>query len=202
MAEIAGFNQLLAYMSEADVFSGVLPFLLSYIVFFLVMQRLPLLNGDENDLDAQKYSALISLILAFFVANFLTQNPMYQSFFSNYLGTIMIGMVGILGVMVMLELTGYDVTDWHQPGFGILILAGAIAAFFVSGGVTAYIPGDELPNLAGAGEAFNYLLESGLIWLIVIGGVVLWASSSNKDSERRHLFPILYGNDGGDGSGE
>lgn len=194
---VAGFEQLLNYMAQADFFTGVLPFLLSYIVIFLGVQRLPIIE-DSDQIDARKYSALISIILAFFVANFLVQNPVYQSFFSEYIGRIVIGMVGILGFMVLVGLLGWGMTDIRAPFMGLIVVLLAVVAFGISGGVSAFIPNTTIPflemNLQG-------LFDSGLIWLLIIGAVLYWVTKepSSSDKDANYWFGL---NPGSSGNGE
>lgn len=184
MATVTGFNQLLQAMANADFFTGILPFLLTYIITFLAVQRLPLLK-EKDAADKRKFSALISIIIAFFVANFLVQNPAYQAFFSAYLGRIVIGMVGILGFLVLVGLIGWDMGNVKKPLMGAVLIFFAVAAFGLSGGVFAFIPESQLP-LVGMTlrEMFRFTIESGLIWLIVIGAALYWVTSEGGDSER------------------
>lgn len=169
-------------MASADFFTGILPFLLTYLVAFLAMQRLPLLDGND-DVDTKKFSALISIIIAFFVANFLVQNPVYQSFFSEYLGRVVIGMVGILGFLILVGMIGWDLDKIQEPFMGIVLVFFAVAAFFVSDGIYAFIPSSTIPLIGvSLQEMFRFTIDSGLIWLIVIGAALVWVSSEDKDS--------------------
>lgn len=202
---VTGFNQLLQTMANADFFTGILPFLLTYLVTYLALQRVPLFQKDDELVEnADRFVALISIIIAFFVANFLVQNPVYQSFFSEYLGRLAIGLVGILGFMVLIGLIGWNMDKIRKPLMGTIIVVFAVAAFGLSGGLFAFLPQSQLPLLGMTiRETFNFVFESGLIWLLVIGAALFWVTGdSDSDSDMGRFFaPVIPQNNSGD-SGE
>ncbi len=179
---VTGFNQLLQTMASADFFTGILPFLLSYVLFFLAIKKLNLMGsvGEDNE---TKFAALISIILAFFVANFIVQNPIYASYFTEYTGRIAIGLIGLLGFMIFVSFVGWEMEDFRRLGFAAVIVIGTIAAFALSGGAFAFIPQAQLPFVSMTlVELVNFTFESGLIWLIAIGAALYWVTSEPSDS--------------------
>lgn len=180
---VAGFEQLLNYMAQADFFTGILPFLLSYIVFFLALKKVPIMDQADN----KNFRALLAIIFAFFVANFLVSNPVYQSFFSAYFGRLAIGMIGIFGFMALLAfLPGVKLDNLGTvPVLAFVAVLIVIASFTLAGGTSVYLPGVEftLPMVGVTlGEVINFTMQSGLIWLLVIAGALYWVTSDDSGS--------------------
>ncbi|MFB6147645.1 MAG: hypothetical protein ABEJ66_02065, partial [Candidatus Nanohaloarchaea archaeon] len=128
MAGPGSFTQLLNTLAQADFFIGVLPFLLSYLVFYSVLEQVPVIKEKDN------FPALIAIIFGFFTSYFLIQNPAYQMFFVNYLGTLTTGMIGILGLFVLLGLTGMPEEYFTKNALAVLSVIVVAVAFTVSGG--------------------------------------------------------------------
>ncbi len=169
-------------MAQQDFFTGIFPFLLSYIIFFLALQKTPIFSEQEN----KRYSALVAVIFAFFVSYAVVMNPVYQEFFHSYLSSIVIGMVGLLGFLVFLTfIPGFDLDNAGARGLVALVVLGSFAAFIFSGGMSAFIPVDVgLPGLEyGLAEVLDYIFESGLIYLIIIGAALAWVTSDGGDGD-------------------
>lgn len=175
---VGGFNVILESMAQADFFSGVLPFLISYVLFYFTMKQLPLF--DENN---EKVAGIVSIAAAFYVARFITVNAVYQQFFVRYFGTLTLGIIGILGLMMLMAMMGWNVGDWNpgnRPYLAGLMALIAIAAFTVSGGLFAFVPSG-----AGSGVLAALLnivavgLETGLVWILLVLGVVAWVAASD-----------------------
>lgn len=176
-----GFTNLLQIMADQGFFSGLLPFVVTYVLFFLTLKRIPLFKENEDD---NRFAAILSVVFAFFVAQFLVNNPVYQQFFVQYLGTIAITVVGMLGLLVVLAFIGLDVGTDDDPGKGIygIILTGiVILAFFITGGGQLFIP-ENLGNQQ-IEQLISSTVESGLIWVIVVAGIIYWTlKDSSGDS--------------------
>lgn len=185
----AGFSNLIQSMMQQDIFTLVLPFLLSYIVFFLALQRVPVLKEAESD--TNKFSALIALIFAFFVAYFLTLNPQYQSFFPAYIGRIVIGLIGILGLATIVAFVTTDSDYLKSPLMMIIILIIVISAWTMSGGALAFLPETALPVIGlSIADIGNMLFDNGIIYLVVIGVALYWVSNEG-DSEDRDVADAI-----------
>jgi O-antigen ligase len=177
---VGGFNVILESMAQADFFSGVLPFLISYVLFYFTMKQLPLF--DENN---EKVAGIVSIAAAFYVARFITVNAVYQQFFVQYFGTLTLGIIGILGLLMLLAMMGWDWSDFDSTGKsvvgGIMGLI-AIAAFTVSGGLSAFIPSGTGSGIWTAVlNAVAIGLETGLVWIILVIGVVAWVVASSDN---------------------
>lgn len=181
-----GFSSLIQSMVQQDIFTLVLPFLLSYIVFFLALQRVPVLK-DANS-DTNKFAALIALIFAFFVAYFLTLNPQYQGFFPAYLGRITIGLIGILGLATVVAFVTNDSDYLESPMMMIIILIIVLSAWTMSGGAFAFLPETALPVIGlSIADIGHLLFDNGIIYLIVIGVALYWVSNEGDDSDDRDI---------------
>lgn len=192
-----GFNTVLQSMAEADFFTGILPFLLVYVLFQAALKNVPVVE----DMDARNKN-LISIIFAFFVSYFLVVNPVYQSFFVDYFGRVAIGLVGILGLMVLLGFVGWDASKIQSPLMVIIVLIMVLGAWTMSGGAFAFLPESALPVLGiSISEIGNILFENGIIYLIVIGVALYWVSGeadkedSNNNADNIDKLNKLLGLD-------
>lgn len=199
MAAATGFNQVLETMAQADFFTGILPFLVSFIVFYVTLKNLPILKGLDDD---SNLSALLAVLFAFFVARFLMVNPLYQTFFVDYFGRITIGLIGLLGLMILLTFVGWEPGNGDGlpvPIITLLALLAVVGAFGISNGFFAFIPANSLPfvgvSLQTLAEAF---VNSGLIYLVIIGGAIAWAIADSDDSDdddwQDHFLKFLGAN--------
>jgi len=180
-AGAAGFSTLLETMAQLDFFTLVLPFILSYVVFLFALRKVPLFQ-DENDEPEKGIPEIIAVISAFFAAQFIAANPWYQTFFVDYFGRITIGVIGILGLMILLGLIGLDFNIFTNPAMVLVMIAVVGAAFTASGGF-----GPPVFNL-DAGlltDAVGILIDTGLIWLVVIGGVIAYTSAEDDGGDGR-----------------
>lgn len=180
---VGGFNAILESMAQADFFSGVLPFLISYVLFYFTMKQLPLF--EENN---EKVAGIVSIAAAFYVARFITVNAVYQQFFVQYFGTLTLGIIGILGLLMLLAMMGWDLNSWDTQDrswiTGLMAVI-AIAAFTVSGGLSAFIPsGTGSGVLPGLLNILAVGLETGFVWIILVLGVVGWvvAGGDNQNT--------------------
>jgi hypothetical protein len=189
LAEVSGFENLITLMTEADAFTLLLPFLLSFLVFKWALDNVDLFGDNFGN-----FSPVIALILAFFTARFITLNPFYQTFFVDFFGKLVVGVVGIIGFGVLLAFSGYDLSDSAKPVMVLVMISIVGAAFVAAGGFgPAWIEGSAV--YAYAQSLALWSLESGAIWVAVIGGVLLFATSGGGSSDAslgRGLFDNDY----------
>jgi len=178
---VTGFNTLLQTMAEADFFTGILPFLLSYVLFYGALDKVPIFNDKEH----QRFKPLVAIVFAFFVARFLVVNPAYQGFFVEYFGRVVIGLTGILGLMVLLGFVGWDGKKIQSPLMAIIVLIMVLGAWTISGGAFAFLPESQLPVIGiSISQISSVLFENGIIYLIVIGVALYWVSGeADKEDE-------------------
>jgi hypothetical protein len=98
-----GFEQLLASGSDIGLFSGILPFIITYTIFFFLIRRIGLLE-DNND----TFAAILAIAFAFYTSRFIIMNPGYQQFMLDYVSRIALITVGLLGLLVVLAFVGLD----------------------------------------------------------------------------------------------
>jgi len=187
-----GFNELLRTMAEQDFFTGIFPFLLTYVLVYLALAKVPLFTEEDGDetVTQDRFRALVSVIFAFFVSYFMVTNPVYQSFFTTYLSTVVIGVVGILGLLVLLALIpGFDMDYVGARIMVALIAIAAILAFTGAGGFEIFVPETDTGAIS---PALEYVVESGLIYIIIIGAALLWVTGSKdkdkKEKRRKYWF--------------
>ncbi|PSH00076.1 MAG: hypothetical protein BRC28_01560 [Nanohaloarchaea archaeon SW_4_43_9] len=176
---VAGFNQLLETMARMDFFTGVLPFVLTYVVLYAALKKVPVIS-DQDD---KNFPALVAIIGAFFVARFIVVNPLYQAFFVEYFGKLVIGLMGFVGLLILLAFTGYNLGEkggLKSPMVVMLMVAVAGLAFATSGGL-----GFRLPTIQGLNlQAWlTWFFQSGAIWILVVLGSLWWVSGSDDGSD-------------------
>lgn len=190
-----GFNNLLEIMTKQGFFSGLLPFVVAYVLFFLTLKRIPLFNEEDGD---NRFAAVLSVVFAFFVSQFLVNNPAYQQFFVDYLGAIAVTVIGLLGLLVVLAFIGLDIgTDNSQSRalYGLILTGIVILAFFVTGGGRIFIPDDI--NSQAIEQLVNVAVDSGLIWILVVAGLIYWTlsdGSSDSSLSPGEWFDTISGN--------
>ncbi len=189
MTEAEGFSTLLETMAQLDFFTLVLPFVLSYIVFFLALKRVDLFSED-------KHAALIAIISSFFTAQFIAVNPFYQQFFIEYFGRLTIGIVGIVGLMVLIGLFGWNEGDLRSP-MGVFLIISIVASAFVTAG--GFGPSQVDVGQYDMADLGPLLIDSGLIWLLLIAGVLAWTLKDSEDDgggpDARKRLEWLFGGD-------
>lgn len=168
MAEVTGFSKFLETMAGADAFTLLLPFILSWTVFYIALQKADFLWGDDARL--QRLPPILSLFLAFFTARFIVLNPWYQTFFIDFFGRVTIGIVGVLGMFALLAFSGYTEEVISRPALATLLLLMAGASFWAAGG---FGPPFAIPYVETLRAWFVWTIETGAIWLGLIG-VVIW----------------------------
>lgn len=193
--DAGGFNTLIQTMADQGFFSGLLPFVVAYVLFFLTLKRVPLFEQEDGD---NRFAAVLSVVFAFFVAQFLVTNPAYQQFFIEYLGAIAVTVIGLLGLLVVLAFIGLDIgtSESESRGlYGLILTAIVVLAFFVTGGGQIFIP-DNINNQY-VEQFISFAVDSGLIWIAVVAGLIYWTlsdSSSSSSFSPGKLFDELSGN--------
>lgn len=184
-AGAAGFSSLLETMAQLDFFTLVLPFILSYVVFLFALRQVELFKDDKQ----KGVPELIAIVAAFFTAQFIAANPFYQTFFIDYFGRLTIGIAGILGMLILLGMMGLGMDTFTKPVMVILLIAIVGASFTAAGGFG--------PT---AGEVTEYdvsqlgpiLIDTGLIWLLVIAGVLWWTAREPNEGDGGSLLEHLF----------
>ena len=127
----------------------------------------------------ERAPAIISIAAAFFMARFIVLNPAYQTFFVEYFGRLVIGMIGILGLFTLLAMGGWGEDIFQRKGLLALMLVIVGASFTVSGGAGAFMPETEFTGVTQ--QVSTLLLDTGLIWIIAVVALLGWTMKDSSD---------------------
>lgn len=186
-------------LADIGFFEGILPFVVTYALFFFILRYLAddvlEIGGDDNNNRPDQFAAILSVAFAFFTARFVMMNPIYTDFFTQYLGRVTVVIIGLLGLLVTIGFVGIDLESNNAVGWTLALII--VAAFAVSGGVNASIlPTDSQSQILGlVAEFLNFTVESGLIFVVLIGGLLLFTMRGGDDSDDGSLpgFFVPYG---------
>ena len=211
---MGSFGELIQNMDQLGFFSGLLPFVITYTVFFFILRKVAEesigLEGGENGNQADLFAAILSIAFAFFTSRFIIAHPMFQMFFQQYLGRLTVILVGLLGLLVALGLLGIDIHSNNQWGWILAVVI--VAAFAVSGGVSSFLPlASRNAIIANIAAALSFTIETGLIFVFLIIGLLWWtmnggdSGGGSSSSGLPELFTALgdaaKGSDDGDSGG-
>jgi hypothetical protein len=183
---VAGFNQLLQTMAQMDFFTGVLPFVLTYVVLYAGLREVPVISDTDKN-----FPALIAIIGAFFLARFVVVNPAYQGFFVQFFGKLTVGLMGFIGLLILLAFTGYNLGEnggLNTPLVVMVMVAVAGSAFATSGGLGVSLPAFQSMQLQ---SMLGWTLESGMIWILLVGAALWWVSSDGSGSTQDTIRPFF-----------
>ncbi len=196
----AGFADLLMNLEQADFFIGLLPFVITYAIFFLTLRNSP--KFGEDNAQARRMSALVSLAIAFFVSYFVVSSSVYSQFFVTYFGTLTVGLLGIMGLLIAFALTGLHDYVPGRAFWAIPVVILVAAAWTVAGGFSALVPGGLNPvGQSVLIPALDYMINTGLIWGVLIIAVVIWATREPQDDQPTLAERLFADLSGGGGSG-
>ncbi len=173
------FSGIIQTWAEMDIFTVVLPFFLSLLLFNFILRNLEIFDSDNF---GEKTAGLIAVVLSLFVAQFLVANPYYQSFFTDYFARIAIGIAGLLGLLIFLSYAG--VKPGKIPIITAIVVAGAVGAFGMSRGFSAFLPTSQLPIFnVSLRQIFQASLEYGVVYIIIIGVAVYYIVHDTRDND-------------------
>ena len=159
----SGFQQMIQNMVSLGFFQFLFPFLLALAIFYGILKWTV---GEKMPNSAV---GLISLILAFFVMLFASANPGIVSFMQNISGTGLIAGTGILFLIILLGLTGFQIKDLvgKDKSAGerlllLLVIVIVIVLFFGAG--TSFL----LPSVSVGTDFWT------IVFFVVILALVLW----------------------------
>jgi len=170
----SGFWQLIWSMEEMGFFLFLFPFLLALaIVYGVLRYSLP-------DAIPKPATALISIIIAFFVMLYSSFNTMVAQFFMNLSGMGLIAGCGILIIVILLGLMGIKTEDITKNSvakwsfvftlifIGIIIFFGAGAGWLI-----------QVPYWSTTSEFWA------AIFFVVILALVMWFFSREGEAEEK-----------------
>lgn len=183
LAEGAGsFPQLIQSLEQLGFFTGLLPFVITYTIFFFMLRKV----GSElfDDGREDMFAAILSIAFAFFTSRFILSNPAYQDFFTQYLGRFTVLVVGLLGLLVILGFMGIELEKMDTGIWGGILALFIVGTFSVSGGLGAsFLPASSQNQILGAIiSALNYSIETGIIFVFLIIGLLYWTMKDPSDN--------------------
>jgi hypothetical protein len=180
-------------MDQLGFFSGLLPFVITYTIFFFMLRKVAGQIGigedDESNAD-DMFAAILSIAFAFFTSKFIISHPMFRDFFTQFLGRFTVIIIGILALLVMLGWVGIDLQKRNSVGYVLALLV--VAAFAVSGGVSSFLPISSRNEIIASIAAFlSYTIETGLIFVALIFGLLWWTMGADDESDDDSAFNIF-----------
>ncbi|NMJ76899.1 hypothetical protein GLU64_00600 [Nanohaloarchaea archaeon] len=198
------FGQLMQNLEGIGFFTGLLPFVITYAIFFFLLREVGESVLDEDNGRPQQFAAILSIAFAFFTSRFILINPVYQQFFTQYLGRFTVLAVGLLGLLVILGWLGIEIDNLGNGLWGAITALLVAAVFVVSGGLRSSLAPLESQNeILNAILGFiSYSISSGIIFIFLIIGLLAFtfrdpSDGSNDDS----VFETLFNANSDSGSG-
>lgn len=206
MATATGFNQMLQSLAQVDFFTTLLPFVLTYVLLFFVTQGIFKRMDIFPEGKQKTAAAVVSLAFAFYTARFLVMNPVFQQFFLQYLGRVSLIVIGLLGLLIVLSFVGYDLVKKDKNGdatlVGWILILIAIGAFWVSGGMRIFFPSATQSSMMNTFiNLLNFGFESGLIWIVVVLGLLLATMRGDNGNGRSPSLALPIADRGDEDNG-
>ena len=198
------FGQLMQSLENVGFFTGLLPFVITYTIFFFMLRKV----GEQildNKGRAQQFAAILSIAFAFFTSRFIVMNPVYQQFFTQYLGRFTVLAVGFLGLLVILGWFGIELESMGTGIWGGIAALFVGALFVVSGGLNASLlpTGSQNQIISTIVGVLNWSINTGVIFIFLIIGLLYWSlgdptENGDEDSLLEKLFTQELGGDSDD----
>ncbi len=158
------FGILLQNMSRLGFFQFLFPFLLALAIVYGLM------SWALKDRLPKSATGVIALIVAFFVMLYSSWNSMIVSFFANLSGMWLVVATGLLFIVILLAIVGFDVktltegktTKWVLV---LLLVFIGIVMFFGAGGAW-------LVNIPGWTMSSDFWTV--LFFIVILAIVIFW----------------------------
>ena len=177
---MVAFSDLLSIARNVGFFEFYLPFVLSFALFYGILQKVDIFKSRNINL-------VISLVLALYVIGFTPVGTTFAQFLTNFFGDVALILVSTLGLLmiffVLVPLSGKEFKDLFKPVYllPIAVLL-ALGAFMASGGLSIF-PGIQLPGGGlGLGLSDQDLVIIGVLLLTVL--VIYWLTKESKEEKQ------------------
>lgn len=165
------FPQMLQNLENMGFFLYIFPFLLSLAITYGV------LSAFAKDRLEKSARSLISIVFSFFVMLYSSWNPGIVTFFASLSGAGLIIASGLLFLLVILGMVGFDVKNLFMEEKkikwpAVLILVFLFILIFFGAGAGNFIP---LPSWSGSSELWT------AIFFIVIVGLAMWWMGAKEE---------------------
>lgn len=173
---MALFDTWISTAQEIGVFQYVLPFLLTFVIIYGILERIELLGGSDGD-TGSKLHAVAAFSIATFITAFTPAGTTLGALFTNYFGALAVALVGVLGAMILVGLLFPGKTDdegnvveiFESKWKAVLVIGGAALLFFYLSGGLGSVP--WVGNIDSGLGAYSMQHIIGI--LVVVGTVVL-----------------------------
>lgn len=168
------FGEWVATLQGLGVFQYVLPFVLSFVIIYGILNKIELLG--DNDGAGDKLHTVVAGVISLFVIVYTPAGASLGTLFANYFGAMAVVLVGVFGALILLGLVFGD--DWDgmfkdEDGNirgGIFLLFGLIvlSVFLGWGGLGYIFPGLNLNT------GLPQIGTSNMIGILVVVGTILF----------------------------
>jgi len=168
------FGEWIATLQGLGVFQYVLPFVLSFVIIYGILNKIELLGGDGDTGD--KLHTVVAAVISLFVIVYTPAGASLGTLFANYFGAMAVVLVGVFGALIVLGLVFGD--DWNsvlmddddniKGGVFMLIALLVLAVFLGWGGLGYIFPGLNLD------ASLPQIGTSNMIGILVVVGTILF----------------------------
>ena len=175
---MALFDNLVISMQNLGMFQYLFPFLLALAIFYGALM------WAAGERLKKGPVGLISIVLSFFVMLYANTNPMIVGFFATLGGTTLIVASGILVIVVLLALAGFQLDKVFTGTYSkwllifALILIGLIIYFGAGGGSFVNVP--------------SFFISSDFTAMIVVIAIIalaMWFMTKDDKGESKPAAP-------------
>lgn len=117
------FEVMISNLSQLGFFGFLLPWIFTFVILYAVLLKTKALGED------QRIIGVLSIVVAFFTIAF--GGPALARFFTNFFGMLALIIAGLLGVVMLIALTGADVGKVLNVKSAHLILVGVLVVAFI-----------------------------------------------------------------------
>ncbi|MBN2101622.1 MAG: hypothetical protein JW716_01995 [Candidatus Aenigmarchaeota archaeon] len=166
------FQAIINNMQSMGFFQYLFPFLLALAILYGLFENVP---GVKTKFP-KPAKAMISIILAFFVMLYSSWNPMISTFFANMGGTFLVLASGILFILLLAGLIGFDPfkdlsekNNWFKYG-GILLIVFFLILVLMGSGAGWLIP---IPYISMSSDFWT------AVFVIAIIAIAFWGMTKS-----------------------
>lgn len=168
------FGEWLTTLQGLGVFQYVLPFVLSFVIIYGILNKISLLGSEGN---GDKLHTVVAAVISLFIIVYTPAGASLGTLFTNYFGALAVVLVGVFGALILLGLVFGD--DWKKmfkkdggdsvrPGVFILVGLIVLSIFFGWGGLSYLFPGLNLNT------GIPQIGTANMIGILVVVGTILF----------------------------
>jgi len=163
---LVNFNQLLSQYGFIDF---VLPFLLIFSLVFMLLELSNLLKVSPDDPVGRKLSALFSI--GFALLSIYNQDLL--KWLLSFIPNATIAVIGFSLLVIALALTNKKVPGGLRAFFAFLVVGIILWLAINSLSITGSSSASSSPLISLLSYTINYLMQSGMLELLIIFGFIL-----------------------------